>query len=621
MARQTVQERARAAAEWEPRVARGTRLCCHLLAVVLLFRNANVAIVEANDRSMKTDAFQKLALLNSHDIIRKLDASNPDGQVNASMMSSTKKRRKFGESSINSLQVSSSTDGTHSSKRPVRARIEDRGEAWGSTMIQWTPKKWKRIKRWRKPDDACWSRKEKIFYHPSMQHIKPSSALILKLEGYMEMYSKCWNGSSDWPYVVGDPEHLNGEDFSRLHGCKYAMVDLQAGLGNRLLSFVSIFLWAFLTNRVLLVSNDQLDALLCDLPAPAASWWAPDWHADPEGIPYAPLLKLKDVMNLNASAHTANQVARIEISHRYISEGHLFFCEEAQASLQAHAKTVTIFSNQYFATGLWFVPSMAEKLQLLFPNRRVFHHVAHHILNPNNHVWDQITRIYYDNYIGHGSHLGLQIRTRLKDDTGVPLVVLDCAVNISKILPDPFQKRHRIPGQRKHDVTVIFIASLNSSYATFFHQVYNYTPQSSSDVVVLTETKDTRENKSIEQAQRAYVEMWLLSFSNKLLISANSTFGYVAWGLGGQSVYVLNIMGFNATLFYSEKRPSCFKQEGLEPCYHTPPRKLQCPSVVNLRKGWFGDFDPLPEYPHLQRCSDRNRGITVVSHGLANDFT
>lgn len=371
---------------------------------------------------------------------------------------------------------------------------------------------------------------------------------------------------------------------------------------------------------------------LCDFPAPGSSWWAPEWQHWPDKVPSAQLLSLHDVTRLEVTKNEGpKHVAWVEVSHRHEhSDGPSFFCEETQWALQQHVKTVTMQSNQFFATGLWLVPSMADKLLQLFPDRVLFRHIAHYILNPNNVEWDTITRMYRSNHEDSEEGVGMQIRTRLEDDTGVPPVVLGCAVNISKVLPPPSPlgtwARELHPSQQKQSkivsshfkekepkMTSVFIASLNSSHAHYLQQIYSDGPaEDGTYVVIRSESTDTSQDDSLSQAQRAFAEMWLLSLSDKLLISAGSTFGYIAAGLADCQAYMLDILNWKPSRLLDKNRALCYKLIGRDPCFHFPPHILECRKPITLRKTFLSPFESLPSFPFLQSCRDMPQGFVVV---------
>ena len=67
----------------------------------------------------------------------------------------------------------------------------------------------------------------------------------------------------------------SGAQFTESSECKYVLWISFSGLGNRILTLASAFLYALLTNRVLVVDpgTDMVD-LFCE-PFPDSSWFLP----------------------------------------------------------------------------------------------------------------------------------------------------------------------------------------------------------------------------------------------------------------------------------------------------------------------------------------------------------
>lgn len=116
--------------------------------------------------------------------------------------------------------------------------------------------------------ESCLSRYQSVQYRkPSTK--KPSPYLLSKLRNYENLHKRCG------PYTKSYNETLNllePSNISSPSDCKYMVWKAQAGLGNRILTMAAAFLYAILTNRVLLVEHesDMVD-LFCE-PFPNTSW-------------------------------------------------------------------------------------------------------------------------------------------------------------------------------------------------------------------------------------------------------------------------------------------------------------------------------------------------------------
>ncbi|KAJ3700231.1 hypothetical protein LUZ61_003936 [Rhynchospora tenuis] len=100
----------------------------------------------------------------------------------------------------------------------------------------------------------------------------PSSYLKQKLRNYEAHHKKC---GPNTPLYQKSIEQLNSGHSVELMECNYVVWIPYMGLGNRILTLVSTFLYAILTNRVMLihVPDDTVD-LFCE-PFPDTSWILP----------------------------------------------------------------------------------------------------------------------------------------------------------------------------------------------------------------------------------------------------------------------------------------------------------------------------------------------------------
>ena len=122
--------------------------------------------------------------------------------------------------------------------------------------------------------DKCWSESESHLYY---QADGPKASLYLRerLSGYEKMHKKCVDILSNAPYL--DPAsslHSETEGGSEEgNDCRYVVAGLENGVGNQVLSAVSTFLFALLTNRTLLVCKSGVLEHLCN-PFPGSGWLA-----------------------------------------------------------------------------------------------------------------------------------------------------------------------------------------------------------------------------------------------------------------------------------------------------------------------------------------------------------
>ncbi|KAJ1421869.1 Xyloglucan fucosyltransferase [Sesbania bispinosa] len=135
-------------------------------------------------------------------------------------------------------------------------------------------------------------------------------------------------------------EELRSGQFTESSACKYVVWISFSGLGNRILTLASAFLYALLTNRVLLVDPgvDMVD-LFCE-PFPDASWFLPpdfplkshfqNFNQKSDQC-HGKMLKNKSITN-----STMPSFAYLHLVHDYDDHDKLFFCDEEQLFSPEH---------------------------------------------------------------------------------------------------------------------------------------------------------------------------------------------------------------------------------------------------------------------------------------------
>lgn len=119
--------------------------------------------------------------------------------------------------------------------------------------------------------DSCLSRYNSVAYQHKLAY-EPSSYLISKLRSYEDLHKRCGVHTESYNKTL---EQLKSNGSSSSSDCRYVVWISFSGLGNRILTLASTFLYALLTNRVLLVDpgTDMAD-LFCE-PFPEVSWFLP----------------------------------------------------------------------------------------------------------------------------------------------------------------------------------------------------------------------------------------------------------------------------------------------------------------------------------------------------------
>ena len=134
----------------------------------------------------------------------------------------------------------------------------------------------------------------------------------------------------------------------------------------------------------------------------------------------------------------------------------------------------------------------------------------------------------------------------------------------------------RVVAERRPQTISLFVTSMHSHFPEFFQSYYGDSAAvDGSFVRVSSGAHEGVEAHEMENDRRAMAEMWLLSFSDDLLTSDTSTFGYLAAGLGGLRPYLMNNRNKAGAddNYKTNGRPVCVLNRGIEPCYHFPAKR------------------------------------------------
>ncbi|GJP46143.1 hypothetical protein CLOM_g5466 [Closterium sp. NIES-68] len=439
--------------------------------------------------------------------------------------------------------------------------------------------RWRRLVRGKK---ECWSKHERHQYWQAGAHVEPSAAFVRQKTEYERMHHRCTEGITDWKaFYFNQSEGKSAT--ADVDGCKYAFLipGQWHGLGNRIMSLISTFTYAFITHRAILMPDDGiLPSLLCNPFAhsswliPASQFWA--IKADLE----------KGPRNLAEQPGKHSRGVFCHLDWMTPEDEWTFFCKRTQEEV-AEKPFMLFWSDMFFVPPLYFVPSLRARLEALFPDRRVFTHVARYILLPANYLWDRIVRSYHGHLEHHDVLLGLQIRPVDETQEDIFERVLACVTSTqylpAVILPDQWQamaddvEDEGLRGAQGESIGV-FVAALNGSYASRLSTLYSQgKPYSAQTVSIYSETHDTTERQDDRQQYAAALEeMFLLSFAHRLITSDFSTFGYTAAALAAIDPWSLNIVKRAEVDWRSNDRPVCQRTVS-EPCALSIRRQFKCP--------------------------------------------
>ncbi|XP_073103857.1 galactoside 2-alpha-L-fucosyltransferase-like [Elaeis guineensis] len=453
-------------------------------------------------------------------------------------------------------------------------------------------------------EGSCLSRYQSALYRKASPHL-PSRYLQARLRKYEAQHKKCGPGTDPYKKAI---EQFKSNHSTGPMECNYIVWTPYNGLGNRMLTIASAFLYALLNNRILLIHVPKdLDDLFCE-PFPETSWVLPSdfpiidqlssFHIrTPQS--YANMLRNK-VINKNSNGSLPAYVY-LHLNHDYSELDKLFFCEDDQLFLKKFPWLV-LKSDNYFIPALFLVPEYEEELRRLFPSREtVFHHLGRYLFHPTNTVWGMITR-YYEAYLGKAEEkMGIQIRIfQFAPISSENLLdqILNCS-RIENLLPEISLKGSSSSTTKAVRSKSVLVASLYSGYSEKIRDMYFEHAAAAGEIISVFQPshEETQHTEKQTHNQKAWAEVYLLSFSDVLITSSWSTFGYMAQGLGGLKPYILALPENR-----NAPNPPCRRAMSMEPCFHSPPT-YDCKAGKQVDKGALG--------PHVRHCEDVSRGLKL----------
>uniref|UniRef100_J3LHD9 Fucosyltransferase n=1 Tax=Oryza brachyantha TaxID=4533 RepID=J3LHD9_ORYBR len=461
---------------------------------------------------------------------------------------------------------------------------------------------------------SCQSRYQFARYHKNSTRI-PSSYLLERLRRQEALQKKCGPGTKSYKQAV--KQLRSHQDINMTTDCNYLFLTIHAGLGNRMLEIASAFLYALLTNRILLLDRYQeIDDLFCE-PFPGTSWLMPSdfplnygefTQSTPES--YGNMLRNK-VVGGNTDRSLAGSrppYVFLYLDGNYEFHDKLFFCEDDQQFLQG-VPWLIMRTDMYFIPSLFLIPSYQDELSRLFPEKdAVFHHLARYLFHPTNNIWYSVTR-YYRSYLAKADKtVGIQIRIFEKEgilqkNGRFPHVleqILSCAQN-EKLLPEISMTGEASPVTKNNRTIAVLTTSLSSWYSDQIQKRYSEHPTVDGTKVEVYQPshEEYQRSKNKKHNMKAMAEIYLLSMTDVLITSGFSTFGYAAQGLSGQTPWVM---------FRSESHavpdPPCRRAMSIEPCFHQAPF-YDCKAKKNADLGKM--------VPYVWHCEDVSWGLKVVN--------
>ncbi|XP_010467298.1 PREDICTED: probable fucosyltransferase 4 [Camelina sativa] len=423
---------------------------------------------------------------------------------------------------------------------------------------------------------SCVSRYRKTFWYRKPSPYKPSEYLVSKLRSYEKLHKRCGPGTKAYKKGTKNLSRDNKNYANESVGeCRYVVWIADYGLGNRMLTLASVFLYALLTDRIILIDNGKdLGDLLCE-PFPGTSWLLPldfplmkyTYRYNKEySRCYGTMLEKRAINSTSIPPHLY-----LHILHDSRDSDKMFFCQKDQ-SLINKVPWLIVRANVYFVPSLWFNPTFQNELTKLFPQKEtVFHHLARYLFHPTNQVWSIVTRYYHDHLSKAEERLGIQIRV-FRDQGGYYQNVMDQIVSCTqreKLLPElPTQEEAKVNISNIPKRKAVLVTSLSPEYSKKLKNMFSERSNLTGEIIKVYQPSGERYQQTDSKIhdQKALAEMYLLSLTDNIVTSARSTFGYVAYSLGGLKPWLL-YMPNDRTV----PDPPCVRSKSMEPCFLTPP--------------------------------------------------
>ncbi|KAJ1695607.1 hypothetical protein LUZ63_012305 [Rhynchospora breviuscula] len=454
-------------------------------------------------------------------------------------------------------------------------------------------------------EESCLSRYQIALYRKASSHIL-SPYLLSKLRKYEALHKKC---APNTPLFQKSIEQIKLNYSTDQLECNYVVSSPYDGIGNRMLALTATFLYALLTDRVMLMHQlDDMVDLLCE-PFPGTTWYLPsdfpiqglEWHNKHSQNSYGYLVE-KNLINIDPKASPSSLPSSIYVHlMNDMQDDHLhvrFFCDDDQLVINK-INWVLLRTNQYIIPGLFIIPKYAEELERMFPSKEtVFHHLGRYLLHPSNTVWGMIMR-YHNSYLTKSKErIGIQVRNF---SYWAPISAKKAYEQVVRctqqqlILPGVNLNQSQTSPSTSTEATAktVLLVSLSREVYERLYNLYFEHPTTTGQMISVYQPSHEEKQKFQNKFHnyKAMVEIWLLSFSDVLVTTAISTFGYVSYSLAGIKPWYLQtaIMDQNIT------NPSCRRALSIEPCYHTPPH-------FNCKTG--GNVDPRSIVHHVRQCDD-----------------
>ncbi|CAM6043324.1 unnamed protein product [Sphagnum compactum] len=454
-------------------------------------------------------------------------------------------------------------------------------------------------------------------------------------------------------------------------GCKFMVCDATegSGLGNKMLVITSCFLYAVLTQRILLVPSSSL---LCDImcePFEGSSWRIPDRRVlglgpSPDFFASVDSFLATRGDDLLLQQHSKNVSAKVDMYATDVSDDwffqpkNRFYCPTEQSFL-SNVTCIGVVGCQYTIPKLFAMPSFRPTLESLFPTRMVLTDLLRSLMLPVDSIWRAVEKVEAMQPDRADRRVGVQIRyfrgveAFKKLHHGVDSRIRQCFLE-NGILPkqkrkpsgqvfhsiintngksltsrsgrkrfvdartssvaDSGKKHDAIESPRSSNRITVFIASLHNSFEKSLTMDYLQNPPANGENVTIVQlSKKLSQGYSVQDDAQAMVEMILLSFSDDIIVTPMSTFGGVAHAYGALRPWFVQIPPWyveNPNNISEPTGPPCVRAQTIDTCSHLPEKQFDCPHDPELHGRFVTDLTP-----SLKDClvEDVRTGIQLIT--------
>jgi hypothetical protein len=394
---------------------------------------------------------------------------------------------------------------------------------------------------WSQPRDDCKHRYDHRFHQSS-----PLENFYLKkvMKKYELFHTKAINSGK----IIDDL--LQKDENAIVYKYIYLELDV-SGLCNRLINVLWLYVFALLTNRILLVRSTSFDlnALLCQ-PFEYSDWIYPETK-----VPWETIKSLRENDRIHWKFKTFEGFHTEDIQ-RLVSEVNLLDHSTNSGNEESPAHHINKYQilhfkgqERYYMPLLFLNPFLHSTLHTLFPTYNVATPLVRYLIHPRNHVWNDIMSSYNHIKIMNNNNLYVGIQFRAGDN-------YDNQWNcIPRAGPNLWPVN-----------TTIFPSSLFKFHIEMF---INRGYENARTWNLYPKYIDLSENHEIEQQYHALHDIFLLSLSDVTILSPRSSFAYMTQALKGVSCHFPNspVVRMCSRFLRNQESRKCYLPPSHEICY------------------------------------------------------